>query len=171
VRQIFQDNGMVMIVRNHGLSVAEISNLRARMRECNTTVKVVKNRLAKIAIEGTPGAVASDLFTGPTALVYTNDAVPAAKVATEFAKTNQRFDVLGAILGESLIDHEGVKALSELPSLDELRAKLVGALNAPGSNFVRTLNAPGEQFARTLNAPAVSLAAVLSQRQSKLEAA
>ncbi len=170
LKGVFAESGVVVVVQNKGLTVAEMSDLRAKMREIGATVKVVKNRLAKIALEDT-APTAGDMFVGPVAIVFSHDAVPAAKAAKAYADGNEKFVLLGGVLGESVLDPEAVKALATMPSLDELRAKLAGVLSQPAGMFVRTLNAPGEKFARTLAAPGGQLAGALNARKAQLEAA
>ena len=113
---------------------------------------MTKNRLTRIALEGTPYQGLSDMFVGPTAIAFSDDPVTAAKASVEFAKKNEKLVILGGALGETLIDEAGVKALASLPPIDELRGKIVGLLNAPASRLARVINAPGSQLARVLNA-------------------
>ena len=129
------------------------------MRETGASYKVAKNTLTLIAVEGTPYAPISDMLTGPTALATSVDPVAAAKVVVEFAKTNDKLEIVGGAMGETLLDVNGVKALAELPSLDELRAKIVGLIQAPASKIARTINEPGAQLARVIGAFAAKDAA------------
>ena len=122
------------------------------MRDSGARYKVAKNRLALIALEGTRYQPISDLLTGPIALATSDDPVAAAKAVVEFAKTNDRLEIVGGAMGETLLDVNGVKALAELPSLDELRAKLVGLIQAPATKIARTINEPGAQLARVFGA-------------------
>ena len=152
LKSVFSETSVVVITRNLGLTVAQSTDLRLKMRDAGAQFKVAKNRLAKIALEGTQYGSISDLLTGPTALATSTDPVAAAKVAVEFAKTNDRLEIVGGAMGDTLLDVAGVKALAALPSLDELRAKLVATFAAPATQFVRTLAEPGAGFARVLQA-------------------
>ena len=122
------------------------------MRDSGARYKFAKNRLALIALEGTRYQPISDLLTGPIALATSDDPVAAAKAVVEFAKTNDRLEIVGGAMGETLLDVNGVKALAELPSLDELRAKIVGLIQAPATKIARTINEPGAQLARVFGA-------------------
>src|SRR3546814_166332 len=133
----FAEIGVVVVTRNLGLTVAQSTDLRAKMRDAGASYKVTKNRLARIAVRGTAYEQLGDLLTGPTALATSPDPVAAAKVAVEFAKTNDKFEIVGGAMGETLLDVEGVKALASLPSLDELRAKIVGLVQAPATKVVQ----------------------------------
>ncbi len=150
---------VVVITRNHGLSVAQVSDLRARMRGAGAQFKVTKNRLARIALEGTPYQDIGSLLVGPVGLATSVDPVAAAKVAIEFAKANDKFEIVGASMAGQLLDPNGVKALAELPSLDELRAKLVGLLQAPATKVAQLANAPAAKLARVFAAYGDSAAA------------
>jgi large subunit ribosomal protein L10 len=151
--------GVVVVTRNLGMTVGQSTDLRTKMREAGASYKVTKNKLAKLAIEGTPYASLSDLLTGPTAFATSTDPVAAAKVAVEFAKTNDKFEIVGGAMGATLLDIEGVKALASLPSLDALRGKLVGLIQAPATQIVRIVQAPAGQIARVLSAYAEKEAA------------
>ncbi len=155
----FNQVGVVVVTRNLGLTVAQSTQLRTRMREAGASYKVSKNKLAKIALEGTDYAGLSDLLTGPTALATSADPVAAAKAAIDFAKTNDKFEIVGGAMGKQMLDAEGVKALASLPSLDELRAKLVGLLVAPATKLATITQAPAAQIARVLSAYAEKEAA------------
>ena len=141
----FNEVGVVVITRNLGMTVAQSTDLRTKMRAAGASYKVAKNRLAKIAAEGTDYAVLADLLTGPTALATSADPVAAAKVAVDFAKTNDKLEIVGGAMGKQLLDAEGVKALASLPSLDELRGKIVGLLQAPASKLAAVTQAPASQ--------------------------
>jgi large subunit ribosomal protein L10 len=158
LKNVFTETGVVVITRNLGLSVAQSSDLRSKMRDAGAQFKVAKNRLAKIALEGSDYSPLSDLLTGPTALATSSDPVAAAKVAVEFAKTTDRFEIVGGAMGTTLLDVNGVKALAELPSLDQLRGTLVGLIQAPASKIARTINEPGAQLARVFGAYAAQAA-------------
>jgi large subunit ribosomal protein L10 len=150
---------VVVITRNHGLTVAQVSDLRTRMRAAGAQFKVTKNRLARIALEGTPYQEIGNLLIGPVGLATSADPVAAAKIAIEFAKTNDKFEIVGASMAGTLLDPNGVKALAELPSLDELRAKLVGLLQAPATKIAQLSTAPAAKLARVFAAYGDSQAA------------
>ena len=152
LKQTFNETSVVVVTRNLGLTVAQSTALRNRMRDAGARYKVAKNRLALIALEGTRYQPIGDLLTGPTALATSDDPVAAAKAVVEFAKTNDRLEIVGGAMGETILDVNGVKALAELPSLDELRAKLIGLIQAPASKIARTINEPGAQLARVFGA-------------------
>jgi large subunit ribosomal protein L10 len=151
---VFRAAGVVVVAHYSGLSVAQMQTLRRQAKQAGATVKVAKNRLAKIALEGTHVAGIAPLLKGPTLIAYSSDPVAAPKVAVEFAKGNERFVILGGAMGQASLDVEGVKALASLPSLDELRGKLVGLLHAPATRLVRLLNAPATKLARVVQARA-----------------
>lgn len=144
----------MVITHYSGLTVKEMGDLRNKMREAGASFKVTKNRLTRLALEGTKYKDLSDMFTGPTAIAYSEDPVAAAKVSVAFAKTNEKLIILGGGLGDKTLDANGVKALAALPSLDESRANLVGLLNAPATRIAGVLQAPAGQLARVLNARA-----------------
>ncbi len=147
----------VVVTHQTGLTVAESSDLRGRMREAGAGFKVTKNRLTKIALQGTKYEDISDLFTGPTAMGTSADPVSAAKVLVNFAKENDKLTVIGGSLDGKVLDKAGVEALAKLPSLDELRAKLVGLLNAPATQVARVTQAPAAKLARVIQARADQL--------------
>ena len=159
LKQTFNETNVVVITRNLGLTVAQSTDLRNRMRDAGARYKVAKNRLALIALEGTPYAPLSDMLSGPTALATSADPVAAAKAAVEFAKTNDRLEIVGGAMGQTLLDANGVKALAELPSLDELRAKIVGLVQAPATKLAQLANAPAAKLARVFGAYAAEDAA------------
>jgi len=148
----FDETEMVVVTHYSGLTVAEISDLRDRIREAGATFKVTKNRLTRLALKDTKFEGISGLFKGPTAIAYSNDPVAAAKVSVEFSKKNEKLIVIGGALGSETLDADGVKALATLPSLDELRGKIVGILQAPASKIAQVLQAPGGQVARVISA-------------------
>jgi len=152
LQDVFSNASAVVVAHYSGLNVAEITDLRRRMRDAGANFKVTKNRLTKLALDGTPYGQIADLFSGPTAIAYSEDPVAPAKVAVEFAKGNDSFVVLGGAMGETRLDVGGVKALAELPSLDELRGKLVGLLQAPATKVAGVLQAPAGQLARVMSA-------------------
>jgi large subunit ribosomal protein L10 len=149
---IFASSGVVVVGHYSGLTVADMTTLRVRLREAGAGLKVVKNRLAKIALDGTPGAAGSPMFTGPVAIAYSADPVAATKVAVAYAKEKEKYVLLGGLLGAQVLDENGVKALAELPSLDSLRAKIIGVIQAPATKIAGVVQAPGAQLARVLNA-------------------
>ena len=152
LKQTFSETSVVVITRNLGMTVAQSTNLRNRMREVGASYKVSKNSLALIALEGTPYASIGDMLTGPTALATSSDPVAPAKVVVDFAKTNPKLEIVGGAMGDTLLDESGVRALAELPSLDELRARIIGLVNAPATKIARTLMEPGAQLARVFGA-------------------
>ncbi|PIR31680.1 MAG: 50S ribosomal protein L10 [Alphaproteobacteria bacterium CG11_big_fil_rev_8_21_14_0_20_44_7] len=142
----------VVIVHNKGLTVAEFSDLRTQMREAGGRIQVAKNRLVKLALKSTRYESLSDLFKGPTAICYSTDPIAAAKIAVNFANDNDKLVILGGAMGDSIMDIEGVKQLAKMPSLDELRGKLVGLINAPATKLVQIVQAPAGQLARIFGA-------------------
>lgn len=148
----FADTAVVVVTRNLGMTVAQSTALRVKMRDAGATYKVTKNRLARIALDGTLYTGLSDMLTGPTALSMSPDPVAAAKVVVDFAKTNDKLEIVGGAMGETMLDVAGVKALAELPSLDELRAKIVGLIQAPATKIARVIQTPGGNIARVLAA-------------------
>ena len=152
MNEVFSNTGAVVVAHYSGITVAQMSTLRAQMKEAGGTVKVAKNRLAKLALEGTEAAHIQDLFVGQTLVCYSDDPVTAPKVAVEFAKTNDKLVILGGAMGATNLDANGVKALASLPSLDELRGKLVGLLQAPAGKIAQVVNAPAGQLARVVGA-------------------
>jgi large subunit ribosomal protein L10 len=159
LKQVFSETSVVVITRNLGLSVAQSTDLRLRMRDAGAQFKVAKNRLALIALDGTRYQPIGELLKGPTALATSVDPVAAAKVAVDFAKTNDKLEILGGAMGDTVLDVDGIRALAALPSLDELRATLVGLVQAPASKIARTINEPGAQLARVFGAYAAQEAA------------
>lgn len=149
---VFGEVGVVVVTRNLGLTVAQSTELRTKMREAGATYKVTKNSLAKIASRGTAYEPISDMLTGPVALASSVDPVAAAKVAIDFAKTNDKLEIVGGAMGETLLDANGVKALASMPSLDELRAKIVGLVQAPATKIAQVVQAPAAQLARVFGA-------------------
>lgn len=146
------DAGLVVVTRQNGMTVAETTKLRRQMRDAGASFKVAKNRLARLALKGTRYEVLGDQLTGPTGLAYSSDPVTAAKVAVKFSKENQKLTIVAGAMAGQLLNPEGVKALAELPSLDALRGKIVGLLQAPASKIAAVLQAPAGQLARVLKA-------------------
>ena len=159
LNRTFTETSVVIVTRNLGLTVAQSTALRNRMREAGATYKVSKNKLARIALDGTKYGSLNDLLVGPTALSTSANPVAPAKVVVEFAKTNDKLEIVGGAMGDTVLDLAGVKALAELPSLDELRAKIVGLVQAPATKLVQIVQAPGGQLARLLSAHAEKEAA------------
>jgi large subunit ribosomal protein L10 len=148
----FADAGVIVVTHYQGLTVAEMTQLRGRMAQAGASLKVAKNRLVKLALEGTRGAAIKGLFKGPTAIAYSGDPVAAPKVVVEFARSHDKLVVLGGAFGDTTLDAAAVKALAELPSLDQLRAKLVGLIAAPATRIAGVLQAPGGGLARVMQA-------------------
>ena len=159
LKQVFTETSVVVVTRNLGLSVAQSTDLRLRMRDAGAQFKVAKNRLALIALDGTRYQPIGELLKGPTALATSTDPVAAAKVAVDFAKTTDKLEIVGGAMGDTVLDVNGIKALAELPSLDELRATLIGVIQAPASKIARTINEPGAMLARVFGAYAAQEAA------------
>ena len=156
---VFNEAGVVVITRNLGLSVAQSTELRTKMREAGASYKVAKNRLAKLALKDTDYTSIEEYLVGPTALAYSADPVAAAKAVVEFAKTNDKLEIVGGSMGSVALDANGVKALASMPSLDELRGKIVGLVNAPATKVVQLVNAPASKLARVFGAYAAKEAA------------
>jgi large subunit ribosomal protein L10 len=158
LKAVFAGAGAVVVTHYQGLTVAEISDLRNRLRREGAALKVVKNRLAQKALNGT-GDAASALFRGPVAIAYGPDPVSAAKVAAAYAKDNEKFSIVGAMMGAEVLDARAVDALSKLPSLDQIRARIVGLVQAPATRIAGVLQAPAAQLARVFSAYAAKDAA------------
>jgi large subunit ribosomal protein L10 len=156
---IFNEVGVVVVTRNLGLTVAQATDLRAKMREAGAAYKVAKNSLAKLAIADTDYEAIGEYLTGPTALATSVDPVAAAKAVVEFAKTNEKVEIVGGSMGTLLLDATGIKALASMPSLDELRAKLVGLVQAPATKIAQLTTAPAAKLARVVGAYAAKEAA------------
>lgn len=152
LNEVFKASGSVVVAHYAGVTVAQMNDFRSKMRAAGGTVKVAKNRLAKIALQGTESEGIVDLFKGQTLIAYSNDPVVAPKIVVEFAKTNDKLVVLGGALGASTLNAEGVKSLATLPSLDELRAKLLGLIAAPATRVATVTAAPASQLARVFAA-------------------
>ncbi|GGB27696.1 50S ribosomal protein L10 [Sphingomonas metalli] len=155
----FSEVGVVVVTRNLGMTVAQSTDLRNKMRAAGASYKVSKNKLARIALDGTDYGSISDMLTGPVGLATSTDPVAAAKVAVDFAKTNDKFEIVGGAMGATPLDVAGVQALATLPSLDELRAKIVGLIVAPATKIATITQAPAAQIARVLAAYAEKEAA------------
>lgn len=152
LHQTFEDTNLLVVTQQSGLTVQEVTALRSEMREEGASFRVTKNRLAKIALKGTKFESLEDSFTGPTAIAVSADPVAAAKVAVEYANKNDKLTIVVGALGDKVLNAEDVKALAKLPSLDELRGKIVGLLQAPAGKIVGVMNAPAGQLARVFSA-------------------
>lgn len=152
LNQAFKGAGSIVVAHYAGLTVAQMQTLRRQMKGQGATVKVTKNRLTKLALDGTGVADISSYLKGPTVIAYAHDPIAAPKAATEFAKGHEKFVVLGGALGQTALNADGVKALATMPSLDELRAKIVGCIQAPATKLAGLLQAPGGQLARVIAA-------------------
>lgn len=154
LNKVLANTQVIVVTRNDGLSAAQVLDLRRQMRAAGASFKVSKNRLTRLALEGTKYTSLNNLLKGPTGLAYSDDPVAAAKAASDFAKKNDKFVILGGAMGETALNVEGVKALASLPSLNELRGKIVGLLQAPATKVAGVLAAPAGQLARVLSARA-----------------
>ena len=149
---VFKAAGSVVVAHYAGLTVAQMNDLRSKMRTAGGTVKVAKNRLAKIALQGTESEGVADLFKGQTLIAYSDDPITAPKIAVEFAKGTDKLVILGGAMGSTTLNADGVKALATLPSLDELRAKIVGMIQTPATRIAQVVNAPAGGVARVIGA-------------------
>jgi large subunit ribosomal protein L10 len=149
---VFKASNSVVVAHYAGLTVAQMQTLRRQAKQAGANVKVAKNRLAKIALEGTDAASIVPLLKGPTVIAYSGDPVAASKVTVDFAKAHEKFVILGGVMGKTTLDLNGVKALASLPSLDELRAKIVGLVQAPATKIAQVINAPAAKVARVVQA-------------------
>ncbi len=159
LNQAFQGIQLIVVTHYSGMTVSELTDLRRKMRDAGASLKVTKNRLARRALVGTDFEKMDPLFTGPTAIAYSQDPVAAAKVASDYAKGNDKFSVVGAIMGSTVLDEKGVGALATLPSLDQIRGQIIGLINAPATRVASVLQAPAGQLARVFNAYATKDAA------------
>ena len=149
---VFNEVGVVVVTRNLGLSVGQSTDLRTKMRDAGASYKVAKNRLAKLALKDTQYEGLEEYLTGPTALAWSTDPVAAAKAAVDFAKTNDKLEIVGGAMGSTQLNAEGVKALATMPSLDQLRGTIVGLINAPATKIARVVNEPAAKLARVFGA-------------------
>jgi large subunit ribosomal protein L10 len=149
--QIFESSGVIVVAHYAGLTVAEMQELRANMREAGGSVRVAKNRLAKIALEGTPNASIGDLLNGMTVLAYSQDPVAAAKVVDAYSKDNKKLVILGGAMGGTTLDVDGVRAVAKMPSRDELIASIAGCIGAPAANIAGAIGAPAANIASILS--------------------
>ncbi len=152
MHQTLADANLVVVTHYLGMTVTELGDLRTKMRAAGAGLKVTQNRLTRRALEGTKFKNLDGLFTGPTAIAYSKDPVAAAKVAVTFAKTNEKLKIVGGALGEETLAVDGIKALAALPSLNELRGKIAGLINAPATKIAGVLQAPAGQLARVFTA-------------------
>ena len=152
LKGVFSGAGAVVVTHYKGLTVAEMTDLRGRLRHEGAQLQVVKNTLATKALDGSIGVEGDALFVGPVAIAFAPDPVSAAKVATQYAKDNEKFTVVGGLMGEQVLDQASIKALASLPSLDQLRAKLIGLLQAPATKVAGVIQAPASQLARLFSA-------------------
>lgn len=150
--EVFKSSAVVVVAHYAGLTVAQMQQLRRQMRQAGGHVKVAKNRLAQIALKDTDVAAIAPLLKGPTVLAYSGDPMAAPKVVVDFAKANEQFVILGGSMGKTALDPNAVKALASLPSLDELRAKIIGLLVAPATKIAQLTNAPAAKVARVIQA-------------------
>src|SRR5271168_3204407 len=150
--EVFKTTKVVVVAHYSGLTVAQMQSLRRQMRQAGASVKVAKNRLAKIALEGSDVASIAPLLKGPALIAFSGDPIAAPKVAVDFAKTHEQFVILGGAMGKTTLDPNGVKALAALPSLDELRARIVGLIQAPATKIAQVVNAPAAKLARVVQA-------------------
>ncbi|MDP5102407.1 MAG: 50S ribosomal protein L10 [Erythrobacter sp.] len=149
---VFNEVSVVVVTRNLGMTVAQTTALRLKMRDAGATYKVAKNRLVRLALENTDYVGLDDMLTGPVGLAWSTDPVAAAKAAVEFAKTNDKLELVGGSMGSVVLDEAGIKALASMPSLDELRAKLIGLVNAPATKIAQVVTAPAAKVARVFAA-------------------
>ena len=152
LKDVFNTSAVVVVAQNTGLTVSEMNELRSAMRDAGGQIKVIKNKLTKIALDGTPLSAIAEYLNGPSMLAYSDDPVAAPKIAIKFAKENDNFVVLGGSLPEKKIDLGEVKQLASLPSLDELRAKILGLINTPAGNIASLVNTPGTNLAQVVKA-------------------
>lgn len=151
---VFKNTGLVVVAHNTGLVASQSADFRKRVKDAGGSVKVAKNKLTQLALKNTDAEKLSDLMKGPTILAFSKDPIAAAKAAVTYAKSNDKLVILGGAMGKTVLDAKGVKALAELPSLDELRAKIIGLLNAPATKIARTIKEPGAMLARVIQAKA-----------------
>lgn len=149
---VFQTSGSVVVAHYAGITVAQMNDLRTKMRAAGGSVKVAKNRLARIALQGTESETIVDLFKGQTLIAYSEDPITAPKIASDFAKGNDKLVILGGSMGTTTLNADGVKALAALPSLNELRARLVGMISTPATRIAQVVNAPAASVARVIGA-------------------
>ena len=154
LRETFEGAVLLVVTHQHGLTVADSNSLRREMREAGATFRVTKNRLARLALKDTKFEALAELFSGPTAIAYSQDPVAAARASVAFSKKNDKLEIVGGALAGTILDSRGVSELAALPSLDELRAKLLAMINTPATRIAGLMQAPGGQLARVLKAHA-----------------
>ena len=154
LHDVFKDTGVIVVAHYAGMTVAQMTDFRKRIKEAGGSVKVAKNRLAMIALRDTDSEPIANLFKGPTCVAYSKDPIAAARIAVRYSRENDKLVILGGAMGRTVLDSTGVKALADLPSLDELRATLLGLLNAPATKITRILKEPGAKLARVVHAEA-----------------
>ena len=154
LHDVFKDTGVIVVAHYAGMTVAQMTEFRKRMKEAGGTVKVAKNTLAVLALKETNSEGISNLFKGQTCIAYSSDPMVAARIAVKYSRENDKLVILGGAMGSNILDSASVKALADLPSLDELRAKLIGLLNAPATKIARTVKEPGAKLARVIQAKA-----------------
>lgn len=159
LNKVFNEVGVVVVTRNLGMTVAQSTDLRSKMRDAGASYKVAKNRLAKLALKDTDYVGIEEYLSGPTALAWSEDPVAAAKAAVDFAKSNDKLEIVGGSMGTQVLDEAGIRALASMPSLDELRGKIVGLVNAPATKVAQVVNAPAAKLARVFGAYAAKDAA------------
>jgi len=159
IKDVFASSGAVVVTHYSGLTVAEMTDLRGRLRQEGAKLQVVKNTLVKKALDGAVGEAGDALFSGPVAIAFAPDPVSAAKVATAYAKDNEKFTVVGGLMGDQVLDKKAVTSLASLPSLDQLRGKIIGLIQAPATKVAGVLQAPAGQLARVFGAYAAKDAA------------
>ena len=159
LNKVFNEVSVVVVTRNLGLTVDQSTDLRGKMREAGASYKVAKNRLAQLALKDTDYTGIEEFLTGPVGLAWSEDPVAAAKAAVDFAKSNDKLEIVGGSMGTQVLDEAGIKALASMPSLDELRGKLVGLVNAPATKIAQVVNAPANKLARVFGAYAAKDAA------------
>jgi large subunit ribosomal protein L10 len=152
LNEAWKETGVIVVAHYTGMTVSQMTDFRKRVKEAGGKVKVAKNRLAKLALKGTDAEAVSELLTGPTCLAYSEDPIAAARVSVKYARENTKLVILGGAMGKTLLDTQGVKALAELPTLDELRATLISLVQAPATKIARILKEPGSKLARVLQA-------------------
>jgi large subunit ribosomal protein L10 len=152
LKGVFASSGVVIVTQYSRMTVRELTDLRVRLKGQGANLKVIKNRLAVIALDGKGGDPAANLFSGPVAIAYSADPVAATKVVAEYAKGNEKLILIGGLMGDVVLDKNGVQALATLPSLDELRGKLIGLIQAPATKVAGVLQAPAAQLARVMSA-------------------
>ena len=151
-KEVFADAGVIVVTQYSGLTVTQLTDLRVKLKAQGANLKVIKNRLAKIALDGRGGEAAGAMFVGPVAIAFSPDPVAASKVVAEYAKGNEKLVLVGALMGDMVLDQNGVKQLASLPSLDQLRGKIIGLIQAPATKIAGIVAAPAAQLARVIGA-------------------